>query len=159
MSTPSFFQGSFSLNRQWAAPPERIFRAWADPEVKAQWFSGPKDRWKPLHRAVDFRVGGIEVAEGLILEGGVTTRFEARYHLIEADRRLVFVYDLYLSGQLQSITLSSLLLQPVGKATRVSYSEQILFVDGRENLAGRQEGTELHFATIEQILGLTGRAQ
>jgi uncharacterized protein YndB with AHSA1/START domain len=150
-SLPSF-HGSFTIKRNWTATPQRIFSAWADPAFKAQWFRGPPDLWIEVRRSMDFRVGGLEVAEGRFSESGMTTLFEARYHVIEPGRRLVFVYDLHLSGELHSVTLSSLDLVPEGDRTRVSYTEQIVFMDGKDGVEMRRNGTEGHFEAIEKLL-------
>ena len=159
MTSTPFYHGMFTLNRVWAAPPARVFSAWSDPHLKAQWFSGPKDRWTAVQRSVDFRVGGMEVHAGRFNDSGMTTLYEARFHLIEPDRRLVYVYDLHLSGSYHSVTLSSLLLEPEAGRTRVSYTEQIVFLDGRDGTASRQHGTELHFARIETVIQLPGASQ
>lgn len=45
MTFTPFFHGTFTLRRTWNAPAQRVFEAWADPRVKAQWFTGPPDRW------------------------------------------------------------------------------------------------------------------
>lgn len=150
MTAPPFFHGMFSIKRLWAAPPGRIFRAWADPALKTQWFRGPPERWTEVRRSMDFRVGGLEVAEGRF-DSGATSLFESRYHVIEADSRLVFVYDLSLSGELHSVTLSSLDLQPEGGKTHVTYTEQIVFMDGKDGVEMRRGGTEWHFENIEKL--------
>ena len=80
------------------------------------------------------------------------TLFEARYHVIEPCRRLVYAYDLHLSGELHSVTLSSLDLESDGDRTRVSYTEQIVFMDGQDGIEMRRTGTEWHFETIENML-------
>jgi uncharacterized protein YndB with AHSA1/START domain len=150
-SLPSF-HGSFTIKRIWTAAPQRIFSAWADPAFKAQWFRGPPDLWTEVRRSMDFRVGGVEVAEGRFSQSGMTTLFEARYHVIEPGRRLVFVYDLHLSGELHSVTLSSLDIVPEGDRTRVSYTEQIVFMDGKDGVEMRRNGTEGHIEAIEKLL-------
>jgi uncharacterized protein YndB with AHSA1/START domain len=152
MKVLPFFHGTFAIKSVWAATPQRIYRAWADPTVKAQWFRGPPERWSEVRRSMDFRVGGLEVAEGRFNDSGMTALFEARYHVIEPSRRLVYVYDLHLSGELHSVTLSSLDLEPDGDRTRVSYTEQIVFMDGQDGIEMRRDGTEGHFETIESML-------
>ncbi len=107
MTAAPFFHGTFTLKRVWAAPSHRVFGAWCDPEPKAQWFTGPPERWTLLRRSMDFRVGGQEVLEGRFLESGTVTLFEARFHVIEPARRLVYTYDLHHSGRFHSVTLSS----------------------------------------------------
>lgn len=156
MTQTPILHGTFMLNRVWAAKPERVFSAWADPALKAQWFKGPEDIWTPTRRSMDFRVGGIEMLEGKFNESGMVTFFEARYHVIEPARRLVYAYDLHHSGQLDSVTLSSLELEPQGEKTRVSYTEQIVFLDGKDGTASRQHGTSLQFDMIERVLRSSG---
>jgi uncharacterized protein YndB with AHSA1/START domain len=150
-STP-FFHGTFTLSRTWAATPDRVFSAWSDPMIKAQWFSGPPTEWTLLRRSMDFRTGGSEVLEGQFVKSGKKSLYEARLHLIEPGQRLVYVYDLHHSGSFHSVTLSSLRLQPEKGTTHVSYTEQIVFLDGRDGTADRKHGTELQFAMIEKVL-------
>lgn len=68
-------------------------------------------------------------------------------------RGLVFSYELRLAEVMHSITLASLLLRPEGGGTAVTYTEQIVFLDGSESTALRQEGTEWHFARIPGVIG------
>jgi uncharacterized protein YndB with AHSA1/START domain len=152
MKALPLFHGTFAVKRVWAATPQRIFSAWADPTIKARWFRGPPQKWSEVRRSMDFRVGGLEVAEGRFNDSGMTTLFEGRYHVIEPGRRLVYVYDLRLSGELHSVTLSSLDLEPDGDRTRVSYTEQIVFMDGQDGIEKRRDGTEEAFETIENML-------
>lgn len=157
MTTLPFFHGTFTLARAWAATPSRIFSAWSDPKMKVKWFRGPPDKWTELRRSIDFRPGGSEVLEGRFSGSGMVSLFEARFHLIEQDCRLVYSYDLHLDGIFHSVTLSSLMLEPEEGSTRVSYTEQIVFLDGRDGTADRQRGTELQYAAIEAVLfGATG---
>lgn len=152
MTFTPFFHGTFTLRRTWNVPARRVFEAWADPRVKAQWFTGPRERWTLSRREMDFRVGGREVLEGRFNESGMVSCFDARYHVIEPDSRLVYAYDLFHSGRLHSVTLSSLALEPAGEATRVAYTEQIVFMDGSDGVESRRHGTGLQFDLIEKIL-------
>jgi uncharacterized protein YndB with AHSA1/START domain len=156
MTGPAFAHGSFTIERTWTASPSRVFNAWADPAVKAQWFIGPPS-FTLLRRELDFRVGGREVLEGRFSSGSIGL-YEARFHLIEPDRRLVYMYDLHHGGSFHSITLSSLFLEPAGSGTRMLYTEQIVFLDGRDGTADRRHGTELQHAAIETVL-TAGAAQ
>lgn len=149
MTDSRFCHGTFTLKRTWAATPSRVFSAWADPLVKAQWFTGPADRWTLTRRELDFRVGGHEVLEGRFTQSGMISLYEARFHLIQPDERLVYAYDLYHTGYFHSVTLSSLALRPSGDGTEVTYTEQIVFLDGVDGTASREHGTNLQFDMIE----------
>lgn len=65
MTVTPFCHSSFTLKRTWKTSPAHVFRAWSDPALKAQWFTGPKDRWTLTRRSIDFREGGMEVLEGV----------------------------------------------------------------------------------------------
>ncbi|MDX0694557.1 ATPase [Sinorhizobium medicae] len=159
MTEAQLFHGTFTLKRIWAAPPHRVFDAWSDPQFKAQWFTGPPERWTLLRRSMDFRVGGQEVLEGRFHESGTVTLFEARYHAIEPARRLVYTYDLHHSGRFHSVTLSSLQLESEAGGTRVSYTEQIVFLNGKDGTSDRHHGTEVQFDMIEANLRSCGAMQ
>ena len=72
--------------------------------------------------------------------------------MIEQDRQLVYDYDLHHGGNFHSVTLSSLLLEAEGRNTQLSYTEQIVFLDGKDVTASRKHGTELQFAEIEKVI-------
>ena len=152
MTSTPFYHGTFTLDRTWAASPARVFSAWSDPAIKAQWFRGPPDQWTPVRRSIDFRPGGMEVLEGRFEKSGLVTLFEGRFHLIEPNRRLVYAYDLHLGDSFHSVTLSSLQLEPKKGLTHVTYTEQIVFLDGRDGTADRRHGTELQYAMIEKTI-------
>jgi uncharacterized protein YndB with AHSA1/START domain len=152
MTENRLFHGTFTLKRLWAAPPDRVFSAWSDPQIKAQWFTGPAEKWALMRRSMDFRAGGQEVLQGRFNESGLETLFEARFHVIEPAKRLVYDYDLHHSGSFHSVTLSSLELDADGDKTRVSYTEQIVFLDGKDGTADRRHGTGIQFDMIEATL-------
>lgn len=149
---PAYFHGTFTLTRRWNTTPARVFAAWADIEIKAQWFPGLTDGWSLIRRELDFRTGGVEILEGRIHAIGKRSLYEARFHVVEPDRRLIYAYDLYHDTTLHSVTLSSLLIVPDGAGTRVSYTEQIVFLDGRDGTASRKHGTEIQWAVLEAVL-------
>ena len=75
MKKRSVVHNTFVLERVYDASPARVFAAFADPSVKARWFSGPSE-WqqeKPVH---DFRPGGHERVSGGP-KGGPVHRFDA----------------------------------------------------------------------------------
>lgn len=153
MRPPAFFHGSLVIEREWKTAPERIFAAWAEPALKEQWFRGaPPGYWTDLRRAMDFRVGGVEIMEGRLEDFGLTALVEIRYHVIEPHSRIAFVYDFHLSGVHHSVTLASLDLTPKGDGTHVLYNEQIVFLDRQDGVEMRREVKEWQFDELGKLV-------
>lgn len=138
----------FVIERVYAAPVEEVFAAWSDPQMKAQWFIGPSG-WQAVRRELDFRVGGEEVLHGRFATG--ETLFRARYHHIEAPSRIVYDYDMWLSGRAHSVSLATVEMDEHGSGTRLVFTEQVAFLDGTPNADQRRHGTAVH---LERITGL-----
>lgn len=152
--------GQFTITRDYAASPARVFAAWADIEAKSRWFIGPND-WTLLERRLDFRVGGEEVLHGRFAGSGMDTLFSARYHLIEPDARLVYVYDMHLGPRHHSVSLATVEFRPRGDGTTLRFTEQVVFVDGTASVDGtpsRERGTAAHLDRITGVIdGATTR--
>lgn len=131
---------TFSIERTYPATPQRVFAAFADPAAKAKWFASDSADWTQERYALDFRAGGSEsnVARA---RDGVAHRFEARYHDIVADQRIVLAYEMYLDDLRISVSLQTLELHPAGRGTRLVLTEQGAFLDGHDQPAGREQGT------------------
>lgn len=64
---------TFTIERTYDATPAQVFNAFADPKIKARWFTGPDDSG-PESRELDFRIGGREINRGSAPDGSESSR-------------------------------------------------------------------------------------
>jgi uncharacterized protein YndB with AHSA1/START domain len=141
---------SFTIERRYPYTAQQTFAAFADPELKRQWFANPGN-WPDAVWELDFRVGGGEVSSGGP-PGGMHAAFRSRYHDIVAGERIVFAYDLLLDHRLVSVSLTTIEFVPDGSGSRLVFSEQGAFLDGLDDPAGREHGTGKLLALLEDFL-------
>jgi len=153
-TTSTTAHGDFVIDRVYEATPAEVWSAWTDSDTKARWFVGPEG-WQLVERSLDVRVGGIEILHGRFAQSGLETLFTARYHLVEPDARMVYVYDMHLNRRHHSVSVATVELMAEGASTRLRFTEQVTFVDGtdgREGTASRQRGTAAHLDRIGACL-------
>jgi uncharacterized protein YndB with AHSA1/START domain len=153
MQKRSVTHATFVLERTYDASPAQVFAAWADPAAKARWFMGPEG-WGPDELELDFRVGGREVSRGGPPGGPVHT-YDARYHDIVPDERIIYAYDMHLDDVRISVSLATVELKPAGAGTRLIFTEQGAFLDGYDDAGQREQGT----AELLDALGESLRRQ
>jgi uncharacterized protein YndB with AHSA1/START domain len=134
----SVVHATFVIERAYPAPPERVFGAFSQPELKARWF-GAQPGWTHVAHELDFRVGGIEHKRGGP-EGGPIQRYEARYQDIVPGERIVFAYNMHLDDRRISVSLATVQLAPADRGTRLTFTEQGAFLDGLDDPATRRQG-------------------
>lgn len=126
--------GTFVVERTYAASPERVYHAWADPIVKAKWFSEPE--------IFDFQVGGREYSSGGPPEGPVFT-FDAYYQELVPEQRIVYTYTLNSGSTRISVSITTIELIKVEDGTKLIFTEQGAFFDGHDTLEIREHGTNI----------------
>jgi uncharacterized protein YndB with AHSA1/START domain len=139
MSARSTHHATFVIERTYAAPPARVFNAWADPAAKARWFVGP-DEWTKAKHEFDFRVGGRERVSGGP-PGGPVHAFDGHYQDIVPNERIIYTYDMHLDDKRISVSLATVEFKPAGAGTRLVFTEQAAFLDGYDDPADRERGT------------------
>jgi uncharacterized protein YndB with AHSA1/START domain len=139
MTHRSNVHATFTIDRIFPFERHRVFAAFASVEAKSQWFVGPSG-WTAQHREMDFRVGGREQLIGR-RPNGTTSKFDARYHEIVPDVRIVYVYDMYTNDVRTSVSLATLELKDEKDGTRLLITEQGVFFDGLDDPRAREHGT------------------
>jgi uncharacterized protein YndB with AHSA1/START domain len=150
MTDRSVTHATFVVERTYPASPSRVFHAWADPKAKALWFQGPDGGDE---HELDFRTGGSETSRGSF--EGAEYVYNAVYHDIVKDERIVYAYDMYMNGTRMSVSLSTVELVPDGDGTRMVYTENGAYLDGSDTPEQRQAGTESIFDALGQSLVVT----
>ena len=143
MRNATVHHATFTLTRDLDAAPERVWGAFAREDLKARWF-GAHDGVAIMERSFDFRPGGRERAVGH-WKNGIVTDFQCQYHDIVDGVRILYVYDMCVSGWKMSVSLATIEVEARGSRTRLTITEQGAFFgeDGPKNAAGREQGTAL----------------
>jgi uncharacterized protein YndB with AHSA1/START domain len=136
----SVVHATFSLERTYDAPVARVWRALTEQAAKSKWFGGPPAKCEILERCMDVRVGGSERLRGR-WEGGVVSCFDAVYHDVIANERLVYSYVMHLDEKKISVSLATMELSADGARTRLKVTEQGAFLDGYDDAGSREKGT------------------
>jgi uncharacterized protein YndB with AHSA1/START domain len=136
----SVVHASFHLERTYDAPVARVWKALTDEQAKQKWFCGTPGRWELLERYMDVRVGGSERLKGR-WEGGMVSTFEATYHDVIPNERLVYSYVMHLNDRKISVSLATLQLKPDNGKTTLKLSEQGAFLDGYDDAGSREHGS------------------
>ena len=142
---------TFTIEREYPFPIQRVYAAWADPKAKAQWFAGPKD-WKLRHHEQEFRVGGAEHLSG-VWPNGKTTHFDAHYFDIVPNERIVFAYEMHVDATRISVSLSTVEFKPgADGGTKLVLTEQGAFLDSFDDAGGREKGTHGLLDNLQRFL-------
>jgi uncharacterized protein YndB with AHSA1/START domain len=150
MPKRSVQHATFAIDRVYDAAPARVFSAWSSAEAKLRWFFCDGS-WRVLEHRFDFRVGGRELSS-VEPPGGPPHVMDALYHDIVAGRRIVYGYDMYIGEARISVSLATIELEPKGRSTRLTFTEQGAFLDGLASPAEREEGTRVGLDNLATML-------
>ena len=110
----SVTHADFTIERRYGYTPAQTFSAFADPELRRQWFANPGG-WDNAEWELDFRVGGGELSSGGH-PGGRYNEFRSRFHEIVENERIIFAYDLLHDHRLISVSLTTIEFRPTATA-------------------------------------------
>jgi uncharacterized protein YndB with AHSA1/START domain len=132
----------FVIERDFAAEPAAVFKAWADPQAKSRWSNCHAEHTTEYR--LDFRPLGHETHRVDYPDGRVQ-RIEKVFFDIVDPRRIVFSYDIQLDARRLSVSLVTVEFFASRRGTRMVYTEQLAYLDGHEDRAQRLHGTEEGF--------------
>lgn len=139
MSGYSVGHGTFVVERTYDHPVEKVWAAWADGELKAQWFGAPGENNRA--QVFEFRPRGRESLKTRIHDGR-TIAFDVLYQDIVPNNRILYNYDMHVDCRKISVSLAALEFSPqVSNRTHLRLTEYGLFLDGLDNVGLRKQGT------------------
>jgi uncharacterized protein YndB with AHSA1/START domain len=151
MAERSVVHDTLVTERSYDSPPNRVFNAWRDPDIKRRWFA-EGEGWRIEEYGLDFRVGGRE--HGRFRFGnGPETRNETVYLDIVPDRRIVMAYTMAVDDAIISASLGTVEFEATGGGTRLIYTEQGAFFDGAEGASSREQGWRGLLDSLAATLG------
>ena len=153
MPSRTVTHASFVIERDYAASPSRVFAAFADPAQKRRWFA-EGEGWSIERFDVDFRIGGSE-RSSFRYQGGPQISNDTTYQDIVPDRRIVSAYTMTIAGEPISASLATVELVQVGSGTRLVYTEQAAFLDGKDEVSTREAGSRELLESLAQELERT----
>jgi uncharacterized protein YndB with AHSA1/START domain len=146
----SVVHASFTITRRWDATPARVFAAFADEQQKAKWFARGEGL-ELVSRSFDFRVGGKENASGR-WKTGMVSHFDAVYHDIVPDQRIIYSYVMHLDDRKISVSQACIEITPDGEGARLVLTEHGDFLDGYDDAGSREHGTNFLMDALEKSL-------
>ena len=130
---------TFVIERSYPVPVSAVWHALSNNEARDQWFGGGPE-FDVQEKSHDFRVGGHGVEAGQ-WRGGPSSRFLSTYTDIVNQQRMIFTYDMWVDERHMSTSLTTIVVEPDGDGTRLTYTEQGVHLDGLDTVDGREEGT------------------
>jgi uncharacterized protein YndB with AHSA1/START domain len=150
MTPSTVAHDTFVIERTYDVPVAQVFRAWADPVLKARWFAGSADALEAGY-ALDFRVGGGEVNRGGPAGGPVYT-YESHFHDIVPEERIVYTYEMSADEDRLSVSVATVQFHNHDATTHLVLTEQGVFLDGHDTASQREEGTLSLLDSLAAIL-------
>ncbi|MBC9714834.1 SRPBCC family protein [Streptomyces sp. TRM66268-LWL] len=138
------------ITREFDAPPERVFRAYTDPELVVQWL-GPR-RLTMRIDAYDARSGGSYRYVHRD-EDGTEYGFHGVFHEVRPGERIVqtFTYE----GSPDGVSLETTVFEDLGGRTRVTGKSLMDSVEARDSLlkSGMEYGIREGYERLDELLG------
>jgi uncharacterized protein YndB with AHSA1/START domain len=142
LAEPTTLHDTFVIERRYPQSPERVFAAFAQPELKRRWYAEGDHEIEEFE--MDFRIGGSERFRYRFREGhpiaGSEIVNESGYQDIVPGQRIVVTSKMSLNGKPISIALATLEFLPSGTGTDLLFTNQGTFVEWPTGVQMIQQG-------------------
>jgi uncharacterized protein YndB with AHSA1/START domain len=138
------------ISREFDAPPEKVFKAWIDPDLIVQWI-GPKgydvrlDKW-------DARTGG-SYRYASVQDGEEIAAFYGSFHEVRPNQRLVQTFTW--EGMPDGVSLETMTFEDLGDGrTRVVGLSVVDSFEGRDAImaSGMEVGVNEGYEKLDALL-------
>lgn len=126
------------MERIYNASPSRVFAAWESVDARLRW-SVPYPTTGAAYDQAEFRVGGLDIMR-CGHKDDMRYRAHVRYLEILRDARIVMAESVAEDGIIRAVSLITIELLPVGKATKQTVTMQVSAFDGTGMIEGYNEG-------------------
>ena len=150
MTLSTVSHDTFVIERTYNTPVAQVFRAWADPLLKARWFAGSAEALGAGYE-LDFRVGGREANRGGPPGGPVYT-YESQFRDIVPEQRIVYTYEMFADENRISVSVATVQFHSQEATTQLVLTELGVFLDGHDTVAQREEGTRSLLESLAAVL-------
>lgn len=160
MEEQSVIHNTFVIERNFAASPEKVFAAFADPAKKRRWYVDAGGHEVDQYEN-DFRPGGQECARFHFPKGtgmpvaGLECVNVSNYEDIVPGRRIVFSNSMAIGGKVVSATLGTLEFLPKGTGTDLIFTHQGAFLENSGGPKMREAGWSTLFDRLMAALSGT----
>ncbi len=155
MSDQSVIHHTFVIERSFAATPERVFAAFADPAKKLRWYAHGEHHDVEEFQ-LDFRVGGTELSRYRFKENtpfnGVALINQGNFLDVVPNQRFVSASNMTLGEKRISVSLVTVELLPSKTGTDLICTHQAAFFEGADGPAMREAGWRTLFERLEKYL-------
>jgi uncharacterized protein YndB with AHSA1/START domain len=131
MTERAIIHDTFVIDRTYPVPASRVFAAFAAKEAKGVWADTgdlTESDADTSGTEFDFRVGGHE-RFGFGYQG-ISYRYDARYHDIVPDQRIIYSYEMHADGARISVSVATIEFAPAADGTALTWTEQGAYLDG-----------------------------
>lgn len=147
METGSLDAGpSLRLVRRYPVPPEKVWRAWTDPQALSAWF-GPGEPNSVTLAEMDVREGG-RYRIRFRTPDGEQHEVSGAYQAVETNRRLVFSWAWHSTPE--RVSLVNVLLREAGGGTEMEFRHERFF--DRQARDGHERGWTATLVKLEDWL-------
>jgi uncharacterized protein YndB with AHSA1/START domain len=137
------------ITREFDAPPERVFRAYTDPDLVVQWL-GPRRLTMRIDH-FDCRTGGA-YRYVHVDEDGTEYGFFGAFHEVRPQERIVqtFTYE----GVPDGVSLETARFEDLGGRTRVTATSVVDSLEARDGIlaSGMETGLTEGFERLDELL-------